>query len=365
MNETSSCFSSSYAEARAKFLAAATDAGLVSQALVHPLRGPAGEELALDVVRDGPPDAKRVLLLSSACHGVEGFCGSGAQVALLRDPQWRQACVRAGVAVVYAHALNPWGFAWLRRMTHENVDLNRNVHDYGRPLPRNEGYEELADHIVPRQWPETPENRAVLDAFAQKHGAMALQRAITGGQHSHPEGLFFGGSSPTWSQGALRTVLRGQASQCGELGWVDFHTGLGPRGHGELILAGQPESLQRARALWGDVTSYFDGSSSSAPLTGNIYLAAYEEAPRAAYTGVALEYGVVPLQQTIDALRADQWLHAHPDATADQRASIMRDLVNAFYGNDDAWKADVVRQARQAALAFLGQPGRAVAGRFN
>ena len=212
----------------------------------------------------------------------------------------------------------------------------------------------IRDSIVPRQWPETPENRAVLEAFAQKHGAMALQRAITGGQHSHPEGLFFGGSSPTWSQGALRRVLREQAGQCEELGWVDFHTGLGPRGHGELILAGQAESLQRARALWGDVTSYFDGSSSSAPLTGNIYLAAYEEAPRAAYAGVALEYGVVPLQQTIDALRADQWLHAHPDAPADQRARIKRELVEAFYGDDDAWKAVVVRQARQAAFAFLG-----------
>lgn len=353
MTDTSSCFSAGYAQARAKFLAAAAAAGLTSQALVHPLKGPDGGELALDVVRDGPRDARRVLLLSSACHGLEGFCGSGAQVALLRDAEWRRACANAGVAVVYAHALNPWGFAWLRRMTHENVDLNRNFHDYARPLPRNPGYEELADFIVPEQWPETPENRAVLDAYAAKHGPMALQRAITGGQHTHPEGLFFGGSEPTWSQGAVRQVLREHGGHCDELGWIDFHTGLGPRGHGELILAGGPESLPRARQIWGNVTSFHDGTSTSAPLTGNIWLAVQEEAPQARYAGIALEYGVVPLKETIDALRSDQWLHNHPEAPAELRDGIKKNLVAAFYGDDDRWKADIVRQAKQAASAFL------------
>lgn len=353
MNDVSSCFSVSYAEARAKFLNAANAAGLASQPIVHPEKGPAGEELALDVVRDGPVDAARVLVLSSACHGLEGFCGSGAQVALLRDASWRRACAQAGVAVVYAHALNPWGFAWRRRMTNENVDLNRNVHDFSKPLPRNDGYEELAERIVPSNWPETTENRAVLDAYAAKHGAMALQRAITGGQHSHPKGLFFGGHRPTWSQGAVRQMLREQATRCQELGWIDFHTGLGPRGHGELILAGRADSLPRARGIWGQVTSFHDGSSTSAPLTGNIWLAAYEEAPQAAYAGIALEYGVVPLRQTIDALRADQWLYCHPEAPSEQRDAIKRELVAAFYGDDDKWKADVVRQASGAALAFL------------
>ena len=41
----------------------------------------------MDVVRDGDPGADSLLLLSSACHGVEGFCGSGIQVAILRDAQ--------------------------------------------------------------------------------------------------------------------------------------------------------------------------------------------------------------------------------------------------------------------------------------
>ena len=63
--------------------------------------------LALDVARDGPASARSLLVVSSACHGVEGFCGSGVQVALLDDEDWHRAAQDAGVAVLYLHGLNP------------------------------------------------------------------------------------------------------------------------------------------------------------------------------------------------------------------------------------------------------------------
>ena len=65
-------FSPSYAKARTKFLEAAATAGLPIESHAHPLKGRDGEDLAMDVVRDGPADAKKLLIVSSACHGVEG-----------------------------------------------------------------------------------------------------------------------------------------------------------------------------------------------------------------------------------------------------------------------------------------------------
>ena len=100
-------FSSSYAEARKKFLEAAAAAGLPIESHAHPLKGRDGEDLAMDVVRDGPADAKKLLIVSSACHGVEGYCGSGVQVAALHDAEWRAKARDAGVATLYIHALNP------------------------------------------------------------------------------------------------------------------------------------------------------------------------------------------------------------------------------------------------------------------
>ena len=353
-----SFFAQSYAEARQKFGAAATAAGLDPVAHVHPLLGRDGETLAMDVARFGAADAQAVLIVSSACHGVEGFCGSGVQNALLADPGWHAAAERAGVAVLYIHGLNPYGFSWLRRTTHENVDLNRNFQDFDQPLPHNEAYDRLAHLIVPATWPPTPEVKAGLAQFVAEHGTKGLQAAVSGGQYEHPQGLFYGGRNPTWSHQTLRHVLRDHGRQCTRLGWIDLHTGLGPSGHGERIFAGPDEAtaLQRARAWWGEqVTSMYDGSSESAKLTGLMWLAAGQECPQAEYTGIAMEYGTLPFEQVTDALRADQWLENHPDAPEAQRKQIKRQIRDAFYTDTDAWKAKVVEQGLEASYqAVMG-----------
>jgi hypothetical protein len=72
-------FAQTYGEARDKFLTAADAGGLDVETHLHPMRGRDGEELAMDVARVGPRDARALLVISSACHGAEGFCGSGVQ----------------------------------------------------------------------------------------------------------------------------------------------------------------------------------------------------------------------------------------------------------------------------------------------
>jgi len=348
-----SAFSQTYAEARDKFLAAAEAAALDVQSHLHPLLGRDGERLAMDVARDGPADAERVLIVSSACHGVEGYCGSGVQITLLGDAAFRAEARAAGVAVLYIHALNPYGFSWWRRTTHENVDLNRNFHDFGQPLPANPGYEELAGLLVPHDWPPSDAVRAGIEAYAAKHGMAALQAAYSGGQHTHPEGLFYGGVNPTWSNVTLRHVLRDEGGRARRLGWIDLHTGLGPNGHGERIFACRDDAaaLARARAWWGDaVTSIYDGSSSSAPLTGLMWMAAEQECPQAEYTGIALEYGTLPLMEVFDALRADQWLENHPETSEEQRLAIKRQIRDAFYTDTDEWKRRIVEQGVEVSM---------------
>ena len=346
-------FSQSYQEARSKFLAATEACRLDVQSHVHPMLGRDGETLAMDVVLDGPRDAKSLLIVSSACHGVEGFCGSGVQTLLLNDAAFREAAAQAQVAVLYIHALNPYGFSWWRRTTHENVDLNRNFHDFSQPLPRNPDYDELAAALVPATWPPSAEVQAVTQHFLETRGADALQAAISGGQYDYPEGIFYGGHNPTWSHTTLRHVLQDHATRCERLGWIDLHTGLGPSGVGERIFACRDDAaaLQRARAWWGaEVTSIYDGSSSSAPLQGLMWHTAYQECAQAEYTGIALEYGTLPILQMMDALRADQWAENHPDAPPEQLAQIKRQTRDAFYIDTDAWKSRIAEQALDAAL---------------
>ena len=305
----------------------------------------------MDVAREGADDASHLLILSSGCHGVEGFCGSGVQVHALRDAGWRRMARDSGVAVLYIHALNPYGFSHLRRVTHENVDLNRNFHDFSQPLPVNAAYRELHRLLLPEVWPPDAANAAAVAQLIAERGMPAFQAAVSGGQHEFADGLFFGGRGPTWSQLILRKVLAEHGRRCRRLAWIDLHTGLGPSGVGERIFACADDkaALARARAWWGEgITSIYDGSSTSAFLTGLMWMAAYQECAQAEYTGIALEYGTQPMDQVMHALRGDHWLALHPEASPAQRGQIKQDLLRVFYTDTDLWRGQVIAQAREA-----------------
>lgn len=362
MSAVQNAFSKSYAQARQKFLDAAQAAGLPVQSHLHPRPGRDNETLAMDVVREGPADAKNLLVLSSACHGVEGYCGSGVQVHALHNSAWRQAAREAGVAVLYIHALNPHGFSHVRRVTHENVDINRNFHDYSRPLPVNTAYREVQPLLLPEVWPPDEANAAAVARFIAERGMPAFQAAVSGGQHEFADGLFFGGRGPTWSNLTLRNVLREHGQRCQRMAWIDLHTGLGPSGVGERIFACADDkaALARAKAWWGPgITSIYDGSSTSAFLTGLMWMAAYDECPQAEYTGIAMEYGTQPMEQVMHALRGDHWLHLHPEAPAALRQQIKQALMDAFYVDTDEWRQQIVDQAMDA----MHQAAAGLAGR--
>jgi hypothetical protein len=353
-------FAASYAEARAKFLAAAS-AWPVESHLEH-VPGVEHEALAMDVVRVGADDARNVLLVSSACHGVEGFCGSGIQVDLLGDRTFLKHAGTAGVALVFIHALNPWGFSFGRRVTREGVDLNRNFVSFASARRRNVGYDEIADLLMPADWPPSSANERALMSHAQTHGMAAFQQAVSGGQYHHPGGLFYGGESPTWSHRTLRKVLRRHGGRCARLGWVDLHTGLGEPGASERIFAGRadPLSKERAKAWWGDdVTFLDDGSSSSAEVEGSLWRAAYEECPQAEYTGVALEFGTSPVMAVLQALRLDHWVARRGDGATDIAATARAAMRDAFFIDTPQWKAAVLRQGRDAIDCAVRALGRA------
>jgi hypothetical protein len=290
----------------------------------------------------------------SGCHGIEGHVGSAVQIALLSDADWRASAHEAGIAVLYLHALNPHGFAWGRRTTQENVDLNRNFHDFSQPLPGNTAYDEMAGLLVPHRWPPSEVVEAALGQLLARQGWAAMQQAISCGQHEHPEGLFYGGRNPTWSQVTLRQVLREHGRQCAQLGWIDVHSGLGPCGVGERIFEGrwgdEAEGLRRARAWWGEqVTSIDDGQSVSSAVTGQMLRSLYAECPQAECTGITLEFGTVLLMQVITALRAEQWLENHPETPASVAGAIRQQFRAAFYPDSEAWKQQVLAQALEAA----------------
>lgn len=328
----------SYREARIRFLAEARDAGATTTSYVHPSTGLHGEELAVDVAELGPEDATDVVLVVSGTHGVEGFCGSALQSRWLRDC----AAGRPGeLRVVCLHGLNPFGFSWVRRTNEDNVDLNRNFVDWKHPPPSNPGYDEIAHLLVPDEW--TDEERARTDALLLEmladRGLQSFQQTISGGQYTHPDGVFYGGDGPVWSNRWLQAWCGEHLAHVRRLAIIDLHTGLGPWGEGELIVndpAGSP-AHRRAIEWWGTVTSMVDGDSVSAVLAGDWLDAAPSFLPRAEVTSAALEFGTIDPVSVLQALRADAWLHTHGDPSGPRAAEVRAQVRTAFADDDPAW----------------------------
>lgn len=348
MNKTSSHFAGKYAEARQKFLDAVQGAGLKVQSHANPQRGPDGEALFTDVVLAGEADAPNLFVATSSTHGVEGFCGSGCMVGFLREGLAAER--PAGTAVLLVHALNPHGFAHLRRVTEDNVDLNRNFIDHAGPHPVNAGYAEIHPLLVPADWdgPGREAAESGIKAYMAKHGAAAYQVAVTRGQYTHADGLFFGGTGPAWSNRIWRAILREHGARRKRVAALDFHTGLGPRGYGEIQFERGPADPEYIRAqswLGGEVTSPDDGTSTSAALTGYMALAVGDECPKAERTCLALEYGTLPIDDVLGSVRADNWLYARGKVDSPLGRKIKREIRDAFYGDDDAWKRDIWERA--------------------
>lgn len=341
-------FAADYTEARGKFLnaAKATHAHVVSYP--HPQKGPNGDDLAIDVARLGPDEATKALVLSSATHGGEGFCGSGCQVGFLETGLHNR--LPAGAALILVHAHNPHGFANVRRVTEDNVDLNRNFIDFGAGLPENTAYDEIHPWLVPDDW-DGPAKRAAdaaIEKYIEERGLFAFQAAMSGGQHEHPDGLFFGGQQPTWSRQTVEKLARDHIAGCRTAGLIDFHTGLGPRGHGEIIgIGGEDDPMyRRAREWYGEeAKSPEAGDSVSAVVRGTIEQGYDRVTPGTELTGIAIEYGTLPPEQVLEALRADNWLYLKGEVNSPLGREIKQAMREAFYGDDDQWKSMVWQRA--------------------
>lgn len=354
-------FSADYGQARMKFVEAAKARGGELQRIVHPARGPDGADLSMDVAWFGDRSASKALVTFSGVHGVEGFFGSGVQIEWLRRSENQR--LPQDTAALLIHAVNPYGFAWLRRPNEENVDLNRNWIDFDQPLPPDEPYEEIAEDLCPTNWSADAQSTAGtrLSAWRERNGERVFMQAVMGGQWRHADGLSYGGAAPSWSRKVLTDVLTSYLGAAERIAIIDFHTGLGPHGYAEPIIHRRRDDpgFVRTRSWIGAAATSIYGGSVSAEIFGDGLNAIQALFPKAAVDGVALECGVLPPDKVGAALRADNWLHAHGDPTAPEAAGIKKLIREAFHSDSSVWQGMALGQglaACRAALAGLALP---------
>lgn len=362
-------FGSTYGDARARFLAACLHRGVAVRTHVNSLhRGPQGELLCTDVAVLGAADAERVLIIQSGTHGAEGFCGSGVQVGLLLEAEATQAR-QSNTALVLVHAINPYGFAWTRRSNEDNIDLNRHFVNFeAGEGTDNRLYGEIADLLIPRRREDlgSAANELRLKAFYERHGEWQARQAERAGQTTHPHGLHFRGTAPSWSRQIVSAICDEFLSRARYAALIDIHTGLGPYGYGEPLTVAPPGSDQerRCKAWYGDdVRSTVNPAAGYAGAKGSMIAGYANAAPRVDWTSIGLEFGTLPHDIVTRAERADAWLHTYGEPESEIGRQIKLQMRAALYPDSDEWRRLIWRRSAELTRLALSGLGSMVSGR--
>lgn len=209
-------FSREYAEARARFLAACGSRGAAIRS--YPYEGfnkKLPEELAIDTARFGSAYASKILVLIAGTHGVEGFCGSACQIAAVDSVTWN--ALPSDLSVFLIHGLNPYGFAMLRRVDEENIDLNRNfVGDYAALAGYNPEYDRLNAALNPARWREAEpqEGDEEIATFIKTEGMKKFQEVVSIGQYRHSKACFMAAGRRRGQELSLKGSLRSNFRMC-------------------------------------------------------------------------------------------------------------------------------------------------------
>ena len=352
-------FAATYTEARDKFVAALKTAdGVLLDSHRHPLPGPGGEALYTDIGRVGPAKAKKLLILVSGTHGPEGYCGSGCHAGWLATRRFQQQA-GSDTAVLFVHAINPWGFAHGRRVTEDNVDLNRNFVDHNKPYPANKPYDDLAEHINPVDWTEESVKRhdAAIAAYHRRDGHDFMSKAVHGGQYVNPKGTFYGGNAPTWSNRTFRAALAAHAAQADDLAIIDYHSGGGVWGFFDLFVDDSMAGGQ-TRNWFDAVTSIADdkaqnGEDAQSNTPGNLFYTPAEMFPAKRHTLCLTELRTGEHRTGLNAIRAENWAHHHGDPNSPFARDLADKLKETFYPSRPEWKPMVLAQSNDCIAQVL------------
>lgn len=341
-------FAPDYRGARDRFRAAADRLGWVWHAYPVGIAGPAGENLTIDVTASSPPTSGPLLVVSSGLHGVEGYFGSAVQATMLE--RWAgEAVFPAGVRCLMLHALNPYGFAWLRRVDADNVDPNRNFllagEEYRGCAP---AYVRLDAFLNNRRAP------SLLDPFYPKalwalarDGKPALKEAIVTGQYDYPLGLFFGGRGPSSTRRIVEQHMRSWLGTPSSVVHLDFHTGLGAWGTYKLLTdeapsRGQMDWLTRTFGAGACEVADSHGTAYKARGSFGRWCQAQDFAPD--YLFAFAEFGTYGNLRVLAGLRAENqaqhWGRAGDPGTLRAKA----ELRELFCPVSEKWRARALAQ---------------------
>ncbi len=341
---SSACFSSTYAEARHRFLDAARAVNADVQ--TYALDAASPDTLSIDVATLGAAHDP-ALVVSSGIHGVEGYFGSAVQLALLQ--QLKLANRRKRIRYVLIHGLNPYGFAQGRRVNEDNTDLNRNfMLDASAYAGAPEGYARLNNLLNPPSPPSRfePFKLKMLWKISTL-GLQTLKQSVAGGQYQYPRGLFFGGTGPCASTRIVQANCDDWLAASQRIVHLDLHSGLGAFGTYKLLLNEAPDAAHYAWYIKAFGAEHVEPPTGATAYqtTGEFGLWMQRHFHAREYRFACAEFGTYGVVRVLAALRAENRAHHYCETNSVDLLRAKNELRECFCPQSPLWRRRVVESA--------------------
>ena len=330
MDDIESLFSQNYVQARERFR---TVTRLLEHGAIE-----VNDDLTIDWAWSGDAQSPYILVFSSGLHGIEGFAGSAAQLYLLS--------LKPETPTLWLHVLNPWGMANLRRVDNQNVDLNRNFltedEEYQGVHPT---YSQLNSLLNPASPPTKDLFQLQILRALLEHGYQKLKSAVVMGQYELPQGLFFGGRSLQPTLSLLLPFLDKVLSHRKKIVHIDLHSGLGNFGERSLLLEGEsnPEQVARASRAFGSRLKSRYNRNGGYIVRGGFTHALARRLSGVHYDGITCEFGTYSMLHALAALRDENRLHHYGQRDLSPKYNLR--LLEVFSPFNLRWRRNVLSHA--------------------
>lgn len=299
-------------------------------------------------------EKNKLLILSSGVHGVEGHVGDAMQEMFL-DKFVTDSLIEK-TALLIIHSVNPYGYKYNRRVSENNVDINRNssLVDTLYNIV-NEGYPKVNDFINPTKRVNTKSlgnifftPKAILKIL--KASMPVLRQAILQGQYQFPDGLYYGGNKLEPQTKELIPIISSICKPYTTIFEIDLHTGYGERAklhffpnpvdsitekHIETIFDGY-------QIDWGDSDGFYTVTGDFVSFIGQLN-------KNKTYIPMTFEYGTLNSQKTSGSLESihrmileNQGYHYGYKKNKD-KIKVENDILEMYYPSSSEWRNTVMK----------------------
>lgn len=299
----------------------------------------------MDVAIVGPA-SHRVVIVSSGLHGVEGFAGSAVQLACLSQPDLLRSS--DPLRYIFVHAINPFGFAQLRRVNEDNIDLNRNFLQPGETYTgASEGYRKLDAFLNPPSIPQRDEFFKLMAAWQiLRFGMRALKESIAKGQYEFPKGLFFGGEGPAWSTRVIQQHCEQWLAGATRVIHLDIHTGLGKFGDYKLLLTNpniEQDLAWYQNAYGANVVEALAKPGGTAYQASGVFGSWMQvHFANCEFRAIGAEFGTYGVLRILESLRAENRVHHFANSQSDAYLRAKQELLECFCPAAERWRTRLI-----------------------